>query len=229
MAEQRRMVDMKINTDSVQLVVSSGTTELLTASKVQSLYRGTQVLFRCRMYAGGQTTTLFQPPANAVFLFGIDKDFTPNQTDLVVSAADQFNIAGDWAETLVTDGVICWRADLTSSTLKAALGSDASRTMYACLWMSPVGGEYTLLAQWALTVNNVAVDPTTAIVPDGISFATADALQADYTQITTPTNGLYRIKNGATQLWNPTQSKFHTLTISGAAGVETINFGVGEA
>jgi len=64
---------------------------------------------------------------------------------------------------------------------------------------------------------------------EGVSFATTDALNADYTAITTPTNGLYRIKNTGLQLWNATQSKFHTISISGAAGSEQVNIGVGEA
>lgn len=47
-----------------------------------------------------------------------------------------------------------------------------------------------------------------------------------------PANGTYRVvTNGSgsfLQLWNPTQSKWHTVWITGAAGAEILNFGPGE-
>ncbi len=41
--------------------------------------------------------------------------------------------------------------------------------------------------------------------------------------------GVYRITSTAFQLWNPTTSKWHTLTISGAEGAVGINIGAGES
>ena len=41
--------------------------------------------------------------------------------------------------------------------------------------------------------------------------------------------GKYRLKSdGALQLWNATESKWHSLTISGAAGAEVLSIGAGE-
>lgn len=41
--------------------------------------------------------------------------------------------------------------------------------------------------------------------------------------------GKYRFKlDGTFQLWNATQSKWHSLTISGAAGAEELGIGAGE-
>jgi hypothetical protein len=47
--------------------------------------------------------------------------------------------------------------------------------------------------------------------------------------IKTPTSGLYRLKNGALQLYNSTTGLYHTLTLAGAAGSEYPSFGAGEA
>jgi hypothetical protein len=41
-------------------------------------------------------------------------------------------------------------------------------------------------------------------------------------------NPNFRIKNGELQLWNPTQSKWHTFYPTGAAGQETTAWGAGE-
>ena len=100
--------------------------------------------------------------------------------------------------------------------------------MYAALWMCPVGGSYTLMAHWDVSMRNVAVDPTTATTVEGISYPTMDLYNADLTQIKTPTGGIYRLNNGAFQLWNPDQNKFHTISVSGAAGSETVEVGPGE-
>jgi hypothetical protein len=191
------------------------------------VYRGTQILFRCHLLMS-DATTYYAPGASSTWLFGIDSSFTRDHADLVVSENAQFNVAGDWADTSVVGGKICWRADLTSQSLKDDLADDASKQMYACLWMCPSGGEYTLMAQWDINMKNVAVDPTTALAQDGISFLTMDLYNADMAQLKAPTSGLYRIQNGALQIWNADQSKYHTISISGAAGSETMDIGPGE-
>jgi len=227
MSDLRRIIEVYFDVEGSRYVDKIG--DAFSAPKTtMTLYRGTQITFRAHLMRA-DATTYFQPEVDAVWLFGIDSVYTLDHTDLVSSAADQFNIAADWGSIDIVGGKISWRADLTSATLKADLGDSATKTMYCGLWMAPVGGKYTLMAHWDILMHNVAVDPTTAQSVEGISFATVDLLDADIAQVKTPTNGLYRIKNGALQLYNPDQSKFHTITIAGAAGSEHTSIGDGEA
>jgi hypothetical protein len=191
------------------------------------LFRGAQVLF-CAYLRTADPTVAFLPPSGGSWLFGIDDAFTPDHGDLVVSAHDQFNIPGDWDLLNETAGLICWRANLATPQLREALGSSESKNMYADLWFTPSGGAPTLIAQWNVTMRNIAVDPTTATATEGITFPTTDVFNATISGITTPTGGLYRLRNGALQLWNATQNKWHTLSVSGVAGSETLDLGPGE-
>ena len=227
MSDPRRTIDMLIDVDSGKRSETSGATDLVEATGVQVLYRGTQILFRCILYVKDQSTS-YNPPAGAVWLFGIDSAFTRDHADLAVSDNAQFNIPGDWADYSPTTGKICWRSDLTADLLKDDLADAADKTMYACLWMIPTGGKYTLMAQWEVKMKNIAVDPTTAIPQEGITYPTMDVYNADLGQIKTPTGGLYRLKNGALQLYNAEQAKFHTVSVAGAAGSELISIGPGE-
>jgi hypothetical protein len=192
-----------------------------------TLFRGSQVLFQCHLMLA-DASTYFTPPAGGSWLFGIDDTFTVDHADLVTSPHAQFNIAGDWDLLAETTGYICWRVDLTTNELKTSLADAASKAMYADLWFTPSGGNPTLMAQWNITMKNIAVDPTTATAVEGITHPTTDVFNSAIAEMKVPTGGIYRLQNGALQLWNATQSKWHTLSISGAAGEETIDIGPGE-
>ena len=60
----------------------------------------------------------------------------------------------------MSNGKICWRADLTTAALKTSLAALPSKTMYCGLWMLPSGGSYTLMCQWTVLMKNIAVEPT---------------------------------------------------------------------
>jgi hypothetical protein len=119
--------------------------------------------------------------------------------------------------------------DLTTDALKTSLADAASKAMYADLWFTPSGGNPTLMAQWNVTMKNIAVDPTTATAVDGITHPTTEVVNSMISEIKTPTGGIYRLQNGAFQLKHSTLSTFHTLSISGDPGAETIDVGPGEA
>ena len=192
-----------------------------------ALFRGSQVLFRCHLMLA-DAATYFTPPAGGTWLFGIDDQFTADHGDLVISAHDQFNIPGDWDLLDELRGYICWRVDLTGEALKTSMSNLAAKAMYADLWFTPSGGAPTLMAQWNIAMKNVAVDPTTATAVEGITHPTTDVFNTAISGITTPTGGLYRLRNGALQLWNATQNKWHTVSVSGVAGSETLDLGPGE-
>jgi hypothetical protein len=189
-----------------------------------TLFRGSQVLFQCHlMLADG--ATYFTPPAGGTWLFGIDDQFTADHADLVTSLHAQFNIAGDWDLLAETAGFICWRVDLTTNELKTSLADAASKAMYADLWFTPSGGSPTLMAQWNITMKNIAVDPTTATAVEGITHPTTEVVNTMIDEIKTPTGGLMRMRNGALQLKNSTTGKWQTITMSGVAGAETMDYG----
>lgn len=226
MSESRVIKEIYLDTENNQ-IRSYKNSIFYALSPDMTLFRGSQVLFRCHLMLA-DAATYFTPPAGGTWLFGIDDQFTADHTDLVVSNNAQFNIAGDWDQLLETGGYICWRVDLTTDALKDSLADLTSKAMYACLWFTPSGGSPTLMAQWNVTMRNIAVDPTTATATEGITFPTTDVFNSAISGITTPTGGLYRLRNGALQLWNATQSKWHTLSVSGVAGSETLDLGPGE-
>ena len=226
MSDNRVIKEIYIDTEGTQ-IRSYKNSAFYALSSDMVLHRGTQVLFECHLMMA-DAATYFTPPSGATWLFGIDDTFQADHADLVVSLNAQFNIAGDWGEVAPTAGKISWRVDLTSTALKDALADDTQKAMYACLWMTPVGGNPTLMAQWNITMKNIAVDPTTATAQEGITFPTTEVMNSLINEIKTPTGGLYRLRNGALQLKNSTTSKFHTLSISGAAGEETLDIGPGE-
>lgn len=225
MADLRRPIEIYLDVENSTRRNRTGTTFFEPAAL--SLYRGTQIVFRCHLLFSN-ATTYYVPALTDAWLFGIDNAYTRNKADLVTSLNAQFNIVGDWDQLDVVGGKITWRVDLTSVALKTALADSANATMYCALWVCPSGGNYTLLGHWDIIMRNVAVDPTTAVEQEGISFATVDLLNNDVTQIKTPTGGIYRLRNGALQLWNATQSKWHTISVSGVAELEQINVGPGE-
>lgn len=226
MSESRVVKEIYLDTENNQIRSYKNST-FYALSPDMTLFRGSQVLFQCHLMLA-DAATYFTPPAGGTWLFGIDDQFTADHADLVVSQNAQFNIAGDWDQLLETGGYICWRVDLTTDALKDSLADLTSKAMYACLWFTPSGGSPTLMAQWNVTMKNIAVDPTTATAVEGITHPTTDVFNSAVSEIKTPTGGLYRLKNGAFQLKHSTYPTFHTLSISGEPGSETIDIGPGE-
>ena len=83
------------------------------------------------------------------------------------------------------------------------------------------------LPDLSLTVQPQGI-PTDPSNTPGPLFYTAAQSDAQYALLTVA--GQYRIRtDGGFQLWNATQSKWHTLAISGAAGAEVLTIGAGES
>lgn len=156
MSDNRTVKTIYMNTET-NAVCGYANSAFTVLSSDMSLYRGTQVLFRSHLLMS-DGTTYYTAPTGASWLFGIDDTFERDHADLVESANDQF-IPDDWESANFTNGKVCWRADLSGEALKTALGSLISKTMYACLWILPVGGAYSLVAQWNVTMKNIAVEP----------------------------------------------------------------------
>ncbi|MDR3721804.1 MAG: hypothetical protein P4L00_09410 [Candidatus Acidoferrales bacterium] len=83
------------------------------------------------------------------------------------------------------------------------------------------------LPDLSLTVQPQGI-PTDPSSTPGPIFYTATQSDGRYALLTVA--GQYRIQSdGSFQLWNAAQSKWHTLAINGAAGVEVLTIGAGES
>ena len=226
MSDNRVIKEIYIDTENTG-IRSYKNSAFYALTPTMTMFRGTQMLFECHLMMS-DASTYFAPPAGGTWLFGVDDTFTASHADLVVSLDAQFCIPGDWGEMSETGGKISWRADLTGQGLKDSLADAASKSMYACLWFTPSGGNATLMGAWDIIMKNIAVDPTTAVEIEGITYPTMDIFNSSITSLTTPTGGLYRFQNGALQIKNSTTGKFHTISLSGEAGAETMDYGPGE-
>jgi hypothetical protein len=126
-----------------------------------------------------------------------------------------------------------YTADISLNTaeLITAIADADTITLEAEFTIQNADGSHELSTQFDLTVNRDVIVGTEGVptVLADVSYVTPAMLLAAETGIKTPTGGLYRIKNGALQIYNPTQSKYHTLSLTGAAGSETLSIGAGEA
>lgn len=178
MADLRRIITLFINVETGERVISAA--DLSPDPTTWVLLRTSQVLFRAHLLLNDGT--YFNPAAGTTWHFGIDKDFTADQADLVTSLDAQFNISGDWSLLSPTAGKICWRADLTPSTLKSAFTSSSNPdlTMYAGLIMTPPAGAPVPIIQWSMTIRNVAIDISTATAVSGVTHVTTEAAAASF-------------------------------------------------
>lgn len=173
MSDSRKIIDIYIDTENSAIKKLVGST-FYDPDSTMTLWRGTQILFRCHLMLS-DATTYFAPPTGATWFFGIDNVYTSGHAELVSSLNADF-VAADWASADFDNGKVCWRVDMTAQALIDALGNDASDEMYAALWMTPSGGEPVLMAHWDLIVHNVAVDPTTATETPGLVYVTTDMM-----------------------------------------------------
>jgi len=219
MSSDRVIKEIYLDTEGMQIRAFQNNT-FSSLSTTTTLFRGTQILFRCNLRMA-DATTAFVPPAGASWLFGIDDGYTADHADLVLSSV--FNQAGDWDYNL-SNGKITWRTDLTSAALKTSLGDSASKLMYAYLWMTPVGGSPTLLAQWDVIIKNIAVDPTTATPVEGISFMTTDAATASFVPVWGD-QSRWRWKSGGWQYMFEADSKWRSMVGKMESGQPVLAWG----
>lgn len=230
MSDAYRLIPITLDVSaSARRVIVGSSLAAPDSRQTMHIYYGTQVLFRASMFSGSLSIA-DNPPTSAAWLFGIDEAFTANKPDLVLSSNDQFNIAEDWTgeDSLnVAAGRICFRADLTTNELKAALNLLTAtleyKTMYAYLWMLTDAGN-VLKAVWPVIMHRVAVDPSTATPVAGITHLTTEAAAASYV----PQWGdqaRWRWKNGGWQYLFEEDNKWSALAPKIVDGVRTLAFG----
>jgi hypothetical protein len=214
MSDARAIIEMYVNVEQFKYVSKNGTA-FFTPSNME-LRRGTQIQFNCHLMLS-DATTYFAPPAGATWMFGIDNVFTQAHAELVVSSNADF-VAADWTGSDFLAGKVCWRADLTSDALKAALGDTASSTMYCALWMTPSGGKAALMAHWDITMRNVAVDPTSAIPEPGVVYDTVDRADSTYQKMKTDMGEIWFKDGKQLYLFCVATGKYHRATLDQQQG-----------
>jgi len=199
MSSSRQIIPVSFDQTTSRRVVVVGTALAVPDSKQQmTLYYGTKTLLQGTIYTAVPTVQ-YNPIAAATWLFGIDDVPFSDVSDYVLSQNDQFNIPGDWADLNVAAGKICFRVDLDTPELKAALKlkTAAIATMYGNLWMLSADGN-VLIASWLITIAKTYIDPTTAKPVSGVTHLTTDAAAASYVPIWGD-QARWRWKNGGWQ------------------------------
>jgi hypothetical protein len=170
MAETLKVIDWRIDQGNTRLVDSANSSVYVPEVIIPF---GSKILFRASVqYSDG---TAFSFPAGTTFVFLLDNSFVTGHADLVTS--EDFN-GGYWNQESLNDGRISWKANFNTTELRSALGSDASKSMTAELWMLAPGGEYALLLQVTVTVKNIVGEVTGTPSTPGVTYATLEALNA---------------------------------------------------
>jgi len=214
MSNARAIIEMYVNVEQFKYVSKNGAA--FFAPPIMELRRGTQIQFNCHLMLS-DATTYFAPPAGATWMFGIDNVYTQAHAELVVSSNADF-VAADWTESDFLGGKVCWRVDLTSDSLKAALGDAASSNMYCALWMTPSGGKAALMAHWDVTMRNVAVDPTSPTVEPGIQYDTVDRADSTYQKMKTDMGEIWFKEGKQPLLFCVATGKYHRLALDQQQG-----------
>jgi hypothetical protein len=168
---------------------------------------------------------------DAVLTFGIKKGSTRQGDFLVLSENEQWDRDGDWAAVGVTDGAHSVYVDLNTVALLAEFATDTeSLDLVMEIQEQVAGGDPTTLLQAKCRVIQDIIqgdegDPEEA----DPAYVTEAYVESRLTQDITPTNGMVRIADGELQVWNAEQSKWHTISIAGAAGQEQIVIHQGES
>ena len=139
----------------------------------------------------------------------------------VLAYVDSFSEVNDTTWTAVLDCTDSRLITFMSGKGPAAVNLELAPTL---------DGEYQPAPNVSVTVQPCIIsgDPTSDGGPLYYTETEVDALLAAKAALTVAAK--YRIKgDGTFQLWNATQSKWHTLAITGAAGAEAITIGAGES
>lgn len=135
-----------------------------------------------------------------------------------------------FTDVFASDNDTTWSALLDGNdTRLAAFMNGKGATSVNAELVTIIDGQRLIAPNVSITVqpriNNGA--ETTVGGPNYLTDTEVNALLAAKANLTVV--GKYRIKgDGSFQLWNATQNKFHSLTLSGAAGAEVLSIGAGE-
>ena len=123
------------------------------------LHLGSSVIYRVDIVNDDGSPYLM--PADASWHFGINSDFDELTAPAETLDAD-FNLGGDDTGATTADptaGRLTWRVDLDTAALNTEMGTTASIEMNAELYMTPLGGDKTVLGRWPVTIDNVGITP----------------------------------------------------------------------
>lgn len=184
MSSSRQIIPMCADQSRSRRVVVVGNTLAVPDSNQQmELLYGVKTLFQVTIYTAVPTVQ-YNPVSTAAWLFGLDDVPFSDIPDHVISLNDKFNIAGDWSELNPAAGKICFRADLDTPELKAAIKAKSTNIdilvpMWAIIWMLTADGNVPI-ACWKVFLRSTPVDPTTAKPVEGITHLTTQAAAASY-------------------------------------------------
>lgn len=149
---------------------------------VDRAHYGTQMVYRCEVkdYPTGGGDPTVHDLTGHTFRFVVDDTYGAH-ADLVITAPDDFNNAGDWSAVDLAQGKICWPADFLTSPLQAVMAvAQAVKKMRAELWaLKPGATKWVVLAAWDIEIVNTVAGLVTDDPPDPVeTFVTEGELAA---------------------------------------------------
>jgi hypothetical protein len=152
MTDFRRAQTIFVNVDTA-LLTSSGNSTPDNGNRLV-LFVGTQNLIMAHLRLD-DGVNYFKPEAGADWFFGIDDSFAKGHADYVTTSTVDFNIVADWADVNPEDGKICFRVNMDTPAMVAAMTGISSKDMTGELWYTPAGEEDSIMCQMTITVKNI--------------------------------------------------------------------------
>lgn len=198
----RREVEIWVDVPNFERVVIQG--ENLPTAPALKMNVSQQILFKCHLLTDYQT--YYTPTAGATWYFGINPAYTSTADDLVQVDNSGF-VSTDWDDADFDNGKVCWRTDLTSTTLITHLSTEANKSYYCGLWMLPVGEKPVCLIEWSSYIYNLATYVIEPSEQEGLVPVTLDMLSG-YMRKEEPLYNV-RFKNEKIYVWNQDDSKWY--------------------
>jgi len=138
----------------------------------------------------------------------------------VLAYTEGFTAENDFTWTAVLDASAAGLAGFMEGKATSTVNVELSVTLNGCRQVAP---NLSLTVQAPIVTGPILSEGA----PQYYTQPQIDALLESY--VPRIVAGRYRIKtDGSFQLWNATESKWHTLTLSGAVGGEVLSIGAGE-
>lgn len=144
------------------------------------------------------------PSGSAIVFAGRARDAI--ESGDILFAADTFTVSGTGDDLLYSAEL-----DLNTAELDAAIGTDAQLIVRCDVEVQNADNSRRMTLQFDATVRHEVYSEGAAV------------------PITVAVDRAYRIADGEFQLWNPDQSKWHSIYVRGGAGAEQLVIGAGEA
>lgn len=175
------------------------------------LYRADAILLRFHFQYtedDGQTYLDFPIPPAATLKFMVkDPDAITGAAALATSDHDQWNVAGDWADTNIVTGKCCCRVSTNTDAMTTYLATTGTtqKVGIAEVEMQEPGADPVTLVQFRVGLRNDVIRGTEGTpIAAGLALATVPYVDYQIAQVRQPDGAHYRFGARYIELWDPT-------------------------